>query len=128
MWMLGEDLEFSMRAALFGKCGFVCDLVVDHLPPPAGTGTVRAHAVKFAALLQNLTYLALRSGLKTHLWRYLPGNFRRFFATFGWGLDSARVALSCFAFGALAGEAAGGPRAENLRRAINASMFPEGKP
>lgn len=110
-WMLGEDLDFSMRLAVGPGLCFITDLVVPHLPPqpPSNDPTAPVHARrKFRALLQNLTYLALRCPAQSaHLFRYLPGNYRRYFRTYGYSFRSAREVATCFWKGAICGQPAG---------------------
>lgn len=116
-WMLGEDLEYSMRAAQSGRAVFVCDVAVPHLPPKGVENPVGARA-KFCSLLQNLCYLSTRCPHSAHMIRYLPGNFLRYFRTFGWGAASLMEAARCFAGGILRGEPAGGPSGRALRERL----------
>lgn len=111
-WMLGEDLDFSMRVSRSSGAVFRADVVVPHLPPEAaGDGTAgRAGYAKFCALLQNLAYLAFWNRGSAHMVRYLPGNFRRFFRDEGWGPGRLRDAADCLISGLCgypAGRAAG---------------------
>jgi GT2 family glycosyltransferase len=107
-WMLGEDLDFSMRVARSVGAVFIGDVRVPHLPPAAsGPDSGRGYA-KFCALLQNLTYLAFWNRGSAHLWRYLPGNYRRFFRTEGWSGRTLRDAGDCFVSGLLGVPAAQG--------------------
>ncbi|MFQ3671535.1 MAG: glycosyltransferase [Verrucomicrobiia bacterium] len=110
-WMLGEDLEYSMRMANGPGLCFVTDVLVPHLPPPgvAETSNSEAWAArKFRALLQNLTYLAFHCPSQSrHLWRYVPGNYRRYFHTHGWAWPRWVEAAGCFWNGAVRGRPAG---------------------
>lgn len=119
-WMLGEDLEFSMRLASAGNAVFTCLAAVPHLPPepPDAASARRADYKKFCALLQNLSYLSFRSPHSRHMARYLPGNFRRFFRTHGMGMPAIRDALACFAQGAALGRPAGHAASAPLRGRI----------
>lgn len=119
-WMLGEDLEYSMRLAGAGRGVFTCLVSVPHLPPePADrTAARKSDYRKFCSLLQNLSYLSFHSPYSRHLWRYLPGNFRRFFRTHGIQLSSARDAFTCFLQGAMLGHPAGTPSGLVLRERI----------
>ncbi len=96
-WMLGEDLEFSMRLAATGTAVFTCKVAIPHLPPPAANARAAARGdyIKFCSLLQNLGYLATHSPHSRHMLRYLPGNFRRFFRTHGLRYRTVRDALAC---------------------------------
>ncbi len=120
-FMLGEDLEFSMRAAATAGGAFTCAISVPHLPPE-GTPDVSAAAVKFCALLQNLSYLAFHSRHSAHMKHYLPGNFRRFFRTFGITGRSLSDASRCFWAGAACGEPAGKKQGSALRTRIRSRM------
>jgi GT2 family glycosyltransferase len=119
-FMLGEDLEYSMRVAARVPAGFTCRVSVPHLPPePADPAVARTSGyVKFCSLLQNLSYLSFHSPDSTHMKFYLPGNFRRFFRTHGTGFRTAGHALACFLAGAVCGEPAGGARGARLRASI----------
>lgn len=116
-WMLGEDLEFSMRAA--AACGgvFSAHAAVSHLPPTSGEPRAAAllHRGKFLALLQNLSFLAFHSAHSAHLKSYLPGNFRRYLRTEGFGARTLRDAASVFWQGALRGQPAGTPSGARIR-------------
>lgn len=110
-WMLGEDLDFSMRVSCVAGAVFRTDVVVPHLPPKAVPGqSGRSDYVKFCSLLQNLTYLAVWNRGSAHMYSYLPGNFRRFFRDEGWGPARLRDAVDCLVsgfFGLPAGRGAG---------------------
>jgi GT2 family glycosyltransferase len=119
-FMLGEDLEYSMRVAARVPAGFTCRVSVPHLPPePSDPAAARtAGYVKFCSLLQNLSYLSFHSPDSTHMKFYLPGNFRRFFRTYGTGCRTAGHALACFLAGAVRGEPSGGAHGAHLRASI----------
>ncbi|HEX8371226.1 MAG TPA: glycosyltransferase [Chthoniobacterales bacterium] len=111
-FMLGEDVEYSLRVGSSVKMVAIPWVFVPHLPPPPlpdGTSRERDY-MKFCALLQNLTYIALRLPRTRHLWRYLPGNFRRFFRTFGWSGETMGDAWECFSNGFLLAQPAGRER------------------
>jgi|688.fasta_scaffold286080_1 N-acetylglucosaminyl-diphospho-decaprenol L-rhamnosyltransferase len=116
-WMLGEDLEFSMRAATQGGGVFAADIAVPHLPPPPGDprAAAVAHRGKFLALLQNLSYLAFHAPQSAHLRSYLPGNFRRYLRTEGWKPGNLRDAAAAFWLGAVRGQPAGTASGAKLR-------------
>lgn len=119
-WLLGEDLEYSMRLAGEGGIVFTCRTAVPHLPIPSGDAEAahRGGYVKFCSLLQNLSYLSFHSSHSRHMRSYLPGNYRRFFRTYGWGVPQIADAVRCLLGGALRGEPAGGPLGQRLRREI----------
>lgn len=115
-WMLGEDLEFSMRTASRLGGVFTAAAAVPHIPPSATKGASgAADRMKFLALLQNLSYLAVHSPHSAHLRWYLPGNFRRYLRTFGWSPGNLRDALDAFRLGARRGLAAGDELGHALR-------------
>lgn len=123
-WMLGEDLEFSMRAA--AACGgvFTARVAVPHLPPAPGDARTAAlaHRAKFLALLQNLSFLAFHSPHSAHLRSYLPGNFRRYLRTEGFGAGLLRAAASTFWQGAVRGNPAGTPAGARIRERAQKHM------
>lgn len=115
-WMLGEDLEFSMRVA--AKLGgvFTARTAVAHLPPPPEPAAARvSHRLKFLALLQNLSYLAFHSPQSAHLRSYLPGNFKRYARTEGLAPGTLWDGLCAFYEGALRRQPAGTPAGAWLR-------------
>jgi len=116
-WMLGEDLEYSMRLAAGGGGVFTCLAAVAHLPPaPPDCGSARRSDYrKFCSLLQNLSCLSFHSRHSAHMWRYLPGNFRRFFRTHGHGVSAIADAAFCFWQGAVRGRPSGHQSGERLR-------------
>lgn len=115
-WMLGEDLEFSMRTAARLGGVFSAKVAVPHIPPPPAGGRQAAGArMKFLALLQNLSYLAFHSPHSAHLRWYLPGNFRRYLGTEGFSAGNIRDALTAFHLGALRGLPAGHEAGHALR-------------
>jgi GT2 family glycosyltransferase len=117
-WMLGEDLELSMRMA--SKLGgvFTAAVAVPHLPPAArdSSTAIRAHRSKFLALLQNLSYLSFHSPHRAHLRRYLPGNFRRYLRTEGISAPPLLEAWDAFFNGAVRAQPAGRPLGQKLRQ------------
>lgn len=119
-WMLGEDLEYSMRLARNGQAVFTCLASVPHLPPPpADAGRARkSDYLKFCSLLQNLSYLAFHSRHSAHMAGYLPGNFRRFFRSHGLRPATICDAWACFFQGALGGHPAGHASGLRLRERI----------
>jgi rhamnopyranosyl-N-acetylglucosaminyl-diphospho-decaprenol beta-1,3/1,4-galactofuranosyltransferase len=119
-WLLGEDHEFSLRVGSHYNTVFISNLTVPHLPPLALNmlAAEKVHYWKFTSLLQNLSYNGLRLRYSGPMWRYLPGNFKRFFYTFGFSGKTLRHAISAFYYGACCGEAAGGARAERMRESL----------
>jgi len=120
-WMLGEDLEFSMRLAAKTRAVFTCLVAVPHLPPgPPDAATARKSDYrKFCSLLQNLSYLSFHSPHSRHMGSYLPGNFRRFFRTHGHSPATWSDAIFCFWQGAILGRPAGHKVGEALRERIS---------
>ena len=119
-WMLGEELEFSMRLAAGGRGVFTCLAAVPHLPPESAdeAGARRSDYRKFCSLLQNLSYLSFHSPHSRHMWRYLPGNYRRFFRSHGVNASTVRDAAACFFHGSLCGHPAGHSSGIALRERI----------
>ena len=119
-WMLGEDLELSMRLAAAGRAVFTCLAAVPHLAPkPLDEAAARTSDYrKFCSLLQNLSYLSFHSPHSRHLWRYLPGNYRRFFRSHGTRPSTIRDAAACFWHGGFRGQPAGHKSGEALRETI----------
>lgn len=116
-WMLGEDLEFSMRVASTLGGVFTAAVAVPHLPPDPTdpSAATRAHRAKFLALLQNLSYLSFHSPHRAHLRSYLAGNFRRYLHTEGWSPAAWREIWSAFYAGALRRQPAGLSLGQKLR-------------
>lgn len=115
-WMLGEDLEFSMRVA--GTLGgvFSAQAAVAHVPPRPDPASVRAfHRLKFLALLQNLSYLAFHSPHSAHLRSYLPGNLKRYARAEGFGPGTLWDGWCAFYTGAFCRQPAGTPAGARLR-------------
>jgi len=123
-WMLGEDLEFSMRAAAAVGGVFTAQVSVPHLPPEPKDrhGAKIAHREKFLALLQNLSFLASRSPHSAHLRSYLPGNFRRYLRTEGWGAGTLWDGWCAFWHGAIRGQPAGTSAGARLRERARKRM------
>jgi GT2 family glycosyltransferase len=115
-WMLGEDLEYSMRIGRLRAGFFTCRAVVPHLPPLAAdpVAAKRSDYLKFSSLLQNLSYLSFH--VRGHMWRYLPGNIRRFFRTHGFSVRTLRDAGLCLWNGGFCGHPAGHPSGQRLRQ------------
>jgi len=123
-WMLGEDLEFSMRAAAAVGGVFTAQVSVPHLPPEPTDphGAKIAHREKFLALLQNLSFLAFRSPHSAHLRSYLPGNFRRYLRTEGWGVGTLWDGWCTFWQGAIRGQPAGASAGARIRERARKRM------
>lgn len=117
-WMLGEDLELSMRVACTFGGVFTAAAAVPHLPPEPtdDAAATRAHRTKFLALLQNLSYLSFHSPHRAHLRSYLAGNFRRYLRTEGWSTAAWREMWSAFYAGALRRQPAGLSLGQKLRQ------------
>lgn len=122
-WMLGEDLEFSMRVASTLGGVFTASAAVAHLPPPGMPGTASmGNRLKFLALLQNLSYLAFHSHHSCHMRRYLPGNFKRYLLTEDPSPAGLRDAWRTFWHGALRGRPAGHASGMHLRQRVQRRM------
>jgi len=115
-WMLGEDLEFSMRAAAVWGGVFTAQATVPHLPPPEDPGSAAiGHRKKFLALLQNLSFLAFHSPHSAHMRTYLPGNFRRYLRTERFTAGTVWDGWCAFWHGAVGREPAGTSSGEQIR-------------
>ena len=124
-WMLGEDLELSMRVAATLGGVFTAEVAVPHLPPPAAPGTApAAHRAKFLALLQNLSYLAFHSPHRAHLRSYLAGNFKRYARTEGCAPGTLWDGWCTFYEGALWKQPAGTPAGARLRQRARRRLSP----
>lgn len=119
-WMLGEDLELSMRVATRLGGVFTAHAAVPHLPPPPADPETQivGHRLKFLALLQNLSYLAFHSPHSAHLRRYLAGNFKRYLRTEGCAAGTLRDGWSAFWLGAIRGQPAGTAEGLALRERV----------
>lgn len=124
-WLLGEDLEYSMRLAGESRAVFTGKVSVSHLPPPAASPAAaqKSDYVKFCSLLQNLTYLAFHSPHSRHMKRYLPGNYRRFFRSHALRFRTLQDAAACFWNGAVGGQPAGATSGRVLRERISHYEF-----
>jgi len=123
-WMLGEDLELSMRTSAESGGVFTAQCAVPHLPPPPDPSTARlSHRLKFLALLQNLSCLAFHSPHSAHLKSYLAGNFRRYARTEGCAPGTLWDGWCAFYQGAIgqqpAGTSAGARLRERATRRLN---------
>jgi len=115
-WMLGEDLELSMRVASTLGGVFTARVAVPHLPPPPDPARApAAHRAKFLSLLQNLSYLSFHSPHRAHLRSYLAGNFKRYARTEGWAPGTLWDGWCAFYEGALWKQPAGTPAGARLR-------------
>jgi glycosyltransferase involved in cell wall biosynthesis len=115
-WMLGEDLELSMRVASTLGGVFTARVAVPHLPPPPDPSrAAAAHRAKFLALLQNLSYLSFHSPHRAHLRSYLAGNFKRYARTEGSAPGTLWDGWCAFYEGALWKQPAGTPAGARLR-------------
>lgn len=124
-WMLGEDLEFSMRVAAALGGVFTAQAAVPHLPPPPDPETWRvSHRLKFLALLQNLSYLSFHSPHSAHLKSYLPGNFKRYARTEGLSPGTLWDGWCAFYEGALCKQPAGTPAGARLRERARRRLSP----
>jgi GT2 family glycosyltransferase len=100
-WMLGEDLDLSMRVASSHGGVFTAAARVPHLPPSPAEPAAAGQRRKFLALLQNLSYLSFHSPHSAHMRSYLAGNFKRYVLTEGVSPAALRDAWRAFADGAL---------------------------
>lgn len=106
-WMLGEDLDLSMRVASSAGGVFTAAARVPHLPPSPANPSAAGQRRKFLALLQNLSYLSFHSPHSAHMRSYLAGNFKRYILTEGFSPAVLLDAWRAFAHGALRAQPAG---------------------
>ena len=124
-WMLGEDLEYSMRVASTLGGVFTAAVTVPHQPPAPDPRTARAaHRRKFLALLQNLSYLSFHSPHRAHLRSYLAGNFKRYARTEGFAPGTLWDGWCAFYQGALWRQPAGTPAGARLRERATRRLAP----
>lgn len=107
-WLLGEDIEFSMRIAATSGVVFLPTLLVPHLPPPApdpaNAGAVGSSGYrKFCALLQNLAYISFHIPHRFHMRSYLAGNAKRFASTYHFSPRAFVALVRCLWSGAVLG-------------------------
>jgi GT2 family glycosyltransferase len=116
-WMLGEDVEYTLRMGARYGMVLIPRVEAGHWRPQTGpsSGWDYRVYVKFCAHLQNLAYMAFRLPYRRHLWRYVPGNYLRFLGIYGGAGFAWADAAGCFWTGALRGEPAGGDWGRDLR-------------
>lgn len=124
-WMLGDDLDFSLRLSRKGLLAALLDVQVGHYKRKNVEGQGRSsdaeektHYLRFLALLQNLSYLTRPGRDTAHLPCYLAGNFKRFFKTFGFSFKTLWHAFRVLWYGAVVGEPAGGRKGTALRERL----------
>jgi GT2 family glycosyltransferase len=104
----GEDLEFSLRITAHLTGVYVPQARVAHLPPASAGGQSHdGEYFKHRAMLQNIAYTALRLPHGHRIARTIPGNWWRFFTTWGWQWHVIRDAVFSLIRGALLGKPAG---------------------
>jgi GT2 family glycosyltransferase len=108
-WLCAEDLEFSLRLT-YRKLGVLVPTAVCCHTPPASSGGDEVgggYYLRFCLMLQNLGYITTRLPHARRALRHLPGNFLRFFRTFGLTGPTIRDAWLSGWRGALRGRPAG---------------------
>ncbi len=117
-WLCAEDLEYSLRLTSRHPGVLVPGSVCGHFPPATSGGdeTGGAHYLRFCLLLQNLSYITTRLAHARRALRHLPGNYARFFRTFGFGGETVRDAWLAWWRGALRGRPAGVPGFDGFSR------------
>ncbi len=119
-WVRGEDLEFSLRITQRRLGIYVPRARVRHLPP-AASNDPQVEYPKHVAMLQNLAYTALRLPHGRRIARTLPGNWLRFFRTWGVSVRTLRDSMRAFVRGAIRARPAG-----KVEKGEIASMREEG--
>jgi glycosyltransferase involved in cell wall biosynthesis len=110
LWMMGEDLEYSMRLTADGGGAFVPRARAKHLPPTPAfpiAGRKREY-VKRLAMLLNSMYLSTRVPHCRRLLWHLPGNCWKFLMHARWRPSAVFDLLAMLWTGAVRGENAGG--------------------
>lgn len=111
-WLMGEDIEYTLRLTHQFKGVFVPDAACGHYPPtPADNfeqGEIR-HRIKFCSMLQNTSYAALHLRHCRRIIRHLPGNYLRFLRTFGVSASTVSDAMQAFWRGAVRGKPGAAP-------------------
>jgi GT2 family glycosyltransferase len=108
-WFMGEDLEFTLRLTYKFKAVFVPTATCGHYPPVAtDTSLAReSHYLRFCLLLQNLSFITLHLPHARRALKHLPGNYLRFFRTFGVSKETWLDAMKTFWWGGIYGKTAG---------------------
>lgn len=84
-WLMGVDIEYSLRATSVFRGVFVPSARCGHEPPPLASreDDEMQHRIKFGALLQNLSYLSMNLNHCRRIRVHVPGNYLRYLRTFG---------------------------------------------
>lgn len=136
-WLCAEDLEYTLRLTHRYKGVLVPSAACLHRPPTArkGGGTARdleskqslktdpnalggAHYLRFCLMLQNLSYICTRLPHARRALRHLPGNYLRFFRTFGLQSKTIRDVTLALWLGAVRGKPAGRPGADEFKQRL----------
>jgi len=106
-WLMGEDLEFTLRLTDHFRGVYVPEALCGHYPPPSSVnsqdGELR-HRIKFCSMLQNTAYAALHLKHCRRILRHLPGNYLRFLRTFGLSPSTFSDAALAFWRGGVCGK------------------------
>lgn len=108
-WLTVEDLEFTLRLTNRFKGIFVPTVTCGHYPPGASRPELshQAHYLRFCLMLQNLSYAVVHLRHARRALKHLPGNYRRFFRTFGCSRETLSDASRAFWWGCICGKPAG---------------------
>jgi GT2 family glycosyltransferase len=104
-WVRGEDLEFSLRITYRPRGLYVVCARVHHLPPRATPSS--NEYLKHQAMLQNIAYTSFHLAHGRRILRTIPGNWFRFFRTWGWKPGVFGDSLRAFLRGAVFARPAG---------------------
>ncbi len=124
-WLCAEDLEYTLRLTHRYKGVLVPSTACLHRPPSTCTGTGTdpdalggPHYLRFCLMLQNLSYICTRLPHARRALRHLPGNYLRFFRTFGLQSATIRDVMLALWLGAARGIPAGWPGADQFKQRL----------
>ena len=119
-WLCCEDTEYTLRLTYHHRGVMVPGAVCRHLPPPSSGGTEvgGVHYVRFCLLLQNLSFMCTRLPHARRALRHLPGNYLRFFRTFGLSAGGLRDACLAAWRGAGLGKPGGAPGGDGFKHRL----------
>jgi len=117
-WFCVEDLEFVLRLTYRHRGVMVPSAVCRHVPPPASGGNEveSGHYLRFCLSLQNLAYVSTRLPHGRRILRHLPGNYLRFFRTFGLKPATVRDVWLAWWLGGMRGQPAGIPGFDSFKQ------------
>ncbi len=107
-WLVGEDLEYTLRLTFRHLGVLVPEAVCRHLPPSRGaTNNREADYLRRCLMVQNFSYLSTRLPHGRRGLRYVPGHYYWMFRNFGWRPTVLRDALLAAWRGGVCGKPGG---------------------